>query len=148
MLAFTGASWIWSEDSPFSDLLFIDSRSSSRRLAIASLVSLSTALLHGKNCRQHPSPLAFPVSALCRNEHSGGSGFAIRRPKFARRMGSGVTICDCIPDMRSKSTPSCARACCLPEERPGIGNSCLNRSRILPRAIPLRDRAVLEQREK
>src|ERR1700693_1327286 len=83
-----------------------------------------------------PSPRAFPVSMVCCNEHSKGFCFAMRRPQSGGRMGSGVTIRDCIADAR-RISPSGARNCCHPEERPEIYNSCLRRSRILPTRNPL-----------
>jgi hypothetical protein len=46
------------------------------------------------------NPRAFSVSAVCCNEHSRGFGFAMPPPESGRRMGSGLTIGDCIPDIR------------------------------------------------
>jgi hypothetical protein len=61
----------------------------------------------------------------------------MRRPEFGRRMDSELTIRDCIADWREEYRPSGARNCCHPEERPEIDDSCLRRSRILPRQNPL-----------
>jgi len=71
-----------------------DFQIASRRVRIQ-VVCLSMALR-----RWVSGPHAFPVSAVCCNEHSRGFGFAMPPPESRRKMGSGLTICDCIPDMR------------------------------------------------
>jgi hypothetical protein len=58
-----------------------------------------SGLLHLVERRWVPSPDAFPVSAVCCNEHSRGFGFAMPLPEYARRMGSALTTRSCIPDM-------------------------------------------------
>jgi hypothetical protein len=98
MRACTNAPFIRSDEVLYSDVFFIDSRAPQVR--IASFVSLFMPLRHLEDRRRVPSPHAFPVSAVCRNEHSGGFGFATPPPESGRRMGSALTICDCIPDMR------------------------------------------------
>jgi hypothetical protein len=55
----------------------------------------------GSACRWwRPSPHPFPVSAVCRNEYKREFGLAMPRPDSGGRMGSGLTICYCIPDIR------------------------------------------------